>query len=266
MLTPGQIERFKADGVLILRDFFDREEILRGREEVLAYFGRPDSGDDWQLALGRHSSSQFHFQVPLSPGVHPRLTALYRSLHAGLEWHGEDDLMIRPGERSPYGLGMPAHLDFPVASPLRTLANNVIYYTDVRQGGGEFLYWPGSHRNAWDYFRRNPRDYMARGERSQDQTFALLLRELPSEPTAFLGKAGDLLIWHSLLMHSGSVNSRRETRIATVGRWGMPLDEAATYDFERDMWEHWQFAPRPEAIAKTSRVAHGEMAGEEGPG
>jgi hypothetical protein len=42
----------------------------------------------------------------------------------------------------------------------------------VKEHGGSFIYWPGSHHIAWQYFRECPDDYLAQGCRSQDQVFA----------------------------------------------------------------------------------------------
>jgi ectoine hydroxylase-related dioxygenase (phytanoyl-CoA dioxygenase family) len=169
---------------------------------------------------------------------------VYGALHRTAHWHGENELVVRPGSDDMAWLGARApHLDFPFAMPVRTLANNVLYLSDVEEFGGALMYWPGSHRVAWDYFRRNPPDYLAQGERSQDQVFQRLLQEVPNDPVQFTGRAGDLLIWHSLLLHSASVNKRPSARVATFGRWGIGLGDEPFYDFGSDMWSYWDFAP-----------------------
>lgn len=244
MLTTEQIETFKRDGVLILRGFFAPDTLAGWRDEVRRYFGHPATGDEWRSALTRHKADSFYLRQDPTPLEHPALREVYACLHATADWHGENELVVRPASEVAPWLGPRApHIDFPVHAPLRTLANNVIYLTDVRERGGAFMYWPGSHHAAWDYFRRNPADYLSRGERSQDQTFALLRQELDTEPVEFVGEAGDLLIWHSLLFHSASVNKRDETRLALFGRWGVLLHGEPFYDFDRDMWTYWDFSP-----------------------
>ncbi|HEX2078215.1 MAG TPA: phytanoyl-CoA dioxygenase family protein [Longimicrobium sp.] len=207
------------------------------------HYGWPVTGAEWREALASRGPGGFSLRDDPTPGTHPALREVYTSLHALAEWTGENELIIRPGNEPAPWLGPRApHVDFPVYAPLRTLANNVTYLSDVRERGGAFMYWPGSHNVAWDYFRRNPADYMSRGERSQDQTFALLRRELGCEPVEFVGDAGDLLVWHSLLFHSASVNTRDETRLALFGRWGVALGDEPVYDFDRDMWSYWDFS------------------------
>lgn len=245
MLTPQQVETFRRDGVLILRGFFPPRQVEGWREEIAGYFEAPATGDEWRAALRKHKADDFHLSTDPTPVLHGALRDVYRSLHATAPWAGENELLVRPAHEPVPWLGARApHLDFPIAAPVRTLANSVIYLSDVHERGGAFMYWPGSHRIAWDYFRRNPLDYLSQGERSQDQTFAILGQEMACEPVEFTGRAGDILIWHSLLFHSASVNTRAETRLALFGRWGVALGpDEEIYDFDRDMWAYWDFLP-----------------------
>jgi hypothetical protein len=246
MLTREQIDTFRRDGVLVLRGLFSAGEIAEWRNEVFDYFERPGSPDDWRTALTVHKSDDFRLRREPTPHGHPALRSVYESLHAVAQWTGENELLVRPGHEPVPWLGARApHLDFPLAAPVRTLANNVIYLSDVRERGGAFMYWPGSHRVAWNYFRRNPDDYLSRGQRSQDQTFAILRREIENEPVEFLGAAGDVLVWHSLTFHSASVNTRIEPRIAIFGRWGVHLGDEPIYDFDASMWSYWDFEALP---------------------
>jgi len=246
MLTQEQIDTFKRDGVLRLRGLFTPEETARWREEVFDYFERPAFPDEWRTALTVHPSDSFRLRGEPTPHDHPALRSVYESLHATAIWVGENELLVRPGDDPAPWLGArKPHLDFPIAAPVRTLANNVIYLADVREHGGAFMYWPGSHRTAWKYFRRNPDDYLSRGERSQDQTFAILGGEVEGEPVELVGAAGDVLVWHSLTLHSASINKRSEPRIAVFGRWGVELGDEPIYDFGRDIWSYWGFEAAP---------------------
>jgi hypothetical protein len=253
MLTVQQIETFKRDGAVILRGFFSPREVQDWREEIDRYFQFPATGDEWRAALRKHQSDNFHLGTDPTPVLHSALRDVYRTLHATASWTGENELLVRPAEEPVPWMGARApHLDFPIAAPIRTLANNVIYLSDVYEHGGSFMYWPGSHHIAWEYFRHHPLDYLSQGERSQDQTFEVLGHEMTRNPVEFTGQAGDLLIWHSLLFHSASVNTRAETRLALFGRWGVPLapGDEKIYNFDRDMWAYWVLPPA-ETVAET---------------
>jgi hypothetical protein len=243
MLTSGQIEAFKRDGVLVLRGFFDRDTVDRWRREIFEYFGQPGDGDSWRSALQIHKSDNFYLSDDPTPATHPELARVYGALHRSARWDGENELVIRPANEPARWCGARApHLDFPLYTPVRTLANNVIYLSDVEERGGAFMYWPGSHQTAWQYFRRRPQDYLSRGDRPQDDTFAILKAEMTGDPVEHVGEAGDLLIWNSLLLHSASVNKRDEPRLAIFGRWGVDRGDDEIYDFDDDMWRYWEFS------------------------
>jgi hypothetical protein len=242
MLTGDQIEAFKRDGVLVLRGFFSPDEIASWRSEVLRFFGEPMTATQWRAALRAHKCHDFRLRPDPAPETHDALSGVYVGLHDTIRWTGENELVIRAGEEEAPWLGARApHLDFPVYAPIRTLANTAFYLSDVKEHGGSFMYWPGSHRVAWQYFRDCPDDYLAKGSRGQDAVFARIKSRLTSSPIEFTGSAGDILIWHSLIFHSASVNKRAEARLAVFGRWGAPLADEPIYDFNADMWTYWNF-------------------------
>lgn len=243
MLTDTQIADFQRDGVLHLRGVFTDGEVAAWRRQVLDHFGHPADSDDWHAALRTTPQSGFRLDPPPSPASHPRLRAIYAALHRSAAWTGETELLVRPPWEQANWLGARApHLDFPVATAIRTLANNVLYLADVEPYGGPFMYWPGSHRIAWSYFAETPEDYLAQGTRSQDQVFERILASMTGQPVQFVGAAGDLLIWHALLLHSASVNVTSRPRIAIFGRWGTALVNETVYDFHADPWSYWDFA------------------------
>lgn len=251
MLTARQIDGFKRDGVIVLRGFYSGEEVRAWREQVRDYFGRPASGQAWRDALAARKPDDFRLSPDPTPRDHPRLAALYRELHATADWAGHNQLIVRAGDDPAEWRGPRlAHVDIPVYAPLRTLANNVLYLSTVRERGGGFVYWPGSHRVAWDYFAEFPEDYLATGERTHNQTFERLLERTGTEPVEFTGGPGDLLVWHALTLHSATINKRSEERIALFGRWGVVLGPGEDHDFGGDMWRHWRLQEAAPAFAK----------------
>jgi hypothetical protein len=59
MLSAEQVERFKQDGVLVLRQFFTGDEVARWRAQVQEYFDEPQDGDAWRAALATHKADSF---------------------------------------------------------------------------------------------------------------------------------------------------------------------------------------------------------------
>jgi hypothetical protein len=237
MLTAEQLEEFRRTGVVILRGFYSTEEVTRWRRDAIEHFGNPAAEMDWNDALQRHEHSSFRVSDDPTPATDERLRRLFASLGTS-DWTGNNELIVRPPQPDTPWLGARApHIDFPVGVPIRYLANTLTYFTPIESRGGAFMYWPGSHLVAWRHFAEYPLDYLSRGERSQGQTFELLMPRMPGQPVEFLGRPGDLLVWHHLLFHSPSVNKRPTTRLAYFGRWGQALDDdEPLYDFSGSPW------------------------------
>jgi hypothetical protein len=246
MLTPAQIGDFKRDGVLRLPAFFSADETRVMRSRVERHFGVPETPEAWRAAMLKTKSSAFDEAHMPAPTSHEKLSALFARVDPDVRWTGRNEVIIRAPEPGEPWLGARApHLDFPIGffgagQPVRTLVHFVIYLGDVGERGGAFMYWPGSHLVAWDHFRRHPLDYCSRGERGSVATFEIIGQQLASSPETFVGRAGDMLLFHSLLYHSGSTNLSDQPRIAIFGRWGAGIDPGVPhYDFDRDMWSYW---------------------------
>ena len=240
MLSSRQIEEFREQGCLILRGFYAPQEIDRWRRQVLDYVGHPADAAGWRSAMAACKGDSFQPDPDLSPALNPRLSSVYEALYGTPKWTGRTRLIVRAGrdEAEWRGPRLP-HIDIPYNAPVRTLINNVTYLSTVRSRGGAFIYWPGSHRIAWDYFREFPEDFMAEGERTWNQAYEAVTGRMTSDPVEFLGEPGDVLIIHSLTLHSASVNKNDETRVAIFGQWGVETDLPRRHEFHRDMWDGW---------------------------
>ena len=146
-----------------------------------------------------------------------------------------------------------------------------VYLEDIDEQGGCFTYWPRSHESTHEYFRQNPSQID--GSFGGAPEWEEFWNEEPhasrggdsarSKHTGvqFVGKKGDICIWHGGLMHSGSMNASGTTpRLALFGSFrnakmhtpddGIkppdfePLDspkrvQELRYDIPEDLWEHW---------------------------
>ncbi|OUS14603.1 hypothetical protein A9Q93_07485 [Nonlabens dokdonensis] len=241
MLSKDQIQYFMENGVLILRNFFSDDEVSTWRNQALNHHKNPKTSEEWKYAIMNCPSSEFHLKNDAHPAIHKKMNALYQCFNDQIEWTGENELVARRPEIDAEWLGARTpHLDFPVYDKIRTLANSVFYLNDVTPKGGPLMYWEKSHKVAWDYFKENPSHYMAQGDLSQGQIFEILTESMDSDPIPFYGKAGDLLIWHSLTLHSPSVNLSHDARLAIIGRWGATIkDEELRFDFSKNIWDKW---------------------------
>lgn len=243
MLSDAQVDQFRRDGVILLKGFYPPEEYRPWQAQIDAYFEHPTDTESWKRALVTHKGDSFQPDPDISPQLNPRLASVYRALYPAAHWVGRTRLIIRTGEDVAEwrGARLP-HIDVPYNAPIRTLVNNVTYLSDIRSHGGAFMYWPGSHRVAWDYFQQFPHDFMAEGERSYNQVYQRLTDRMETEAVEFVGEPGDVLVLHALTLYSASINKRPQTRIAVFGTWGVASDSARRHDFSTELWSGWTIA------------------------
>ncbi len=238
MLDSAQLSEYRRLGVLVQPRFFSPQQVEAWFEQMREFVGRPKDAREWAEALTDGSALGFALEPDPSPCHDPKLRGLLESIVPADELVGENDVLARHPEPGSRWTGPRApHLDFPIGRHQRDIVNTLFYLTDTLPRGGAFMYWPGSHLMAWDYFRRHPHDYGARGDQGQAEIFRRLGSELSMKPVEFTASAGDLLIWHPFLFHSASINVNASPRIGVFGRWGTAREPDEDYfGFKDDMW------------------------------
>jgi hypothetical protein len=102
------------------------------------------------------------------------------------------------------------------ANPIPMMVQGVLYLADTPADGGGFHCTPGMHKHFYEWVKTQPAD---RHPYRPDPT-GLDIQTIP-------GKAGDLLIWHSLLPHGNSRNRSTKPRLAQYITMFPPGDEAS---------------------------------------
>ena len=86
----------------------------------------------------------------------------------------------------------------------------VIYLADVPEPySGNFTVWPGSHRFFENYLKREGLEILSNGTPRVD---------LPEGPDMVTGNAGDLIIAHHQMIHTGGPNASPNIRYAAIAR------------------------------------------------
>lgn len=241
MLTPEQLQQFKDDGVLVLHDFFSPQEIDRWRCEVECFYEHPDSYEGWRKALDEYAPGKFKCKEMPTPVNHLKLSMLLHFFNKDVKWEGTQEFIPKKPNITGDWLGANTpHLDFPVNPPMRFLINTTFYLDNMMPYNAPFMYWKGSHKIAWDYFRQKPEEYGTGTYLQQQQTFKNITDLMQKDPIAFTGRSGDLLIWNPFLLHSPSANISYNPRFAFIGRWGTKVHSHELYSvFSGDMWRSW---------------------------
>ena len=103
-----------------------------------------------------------------------------------------------------------------------------VYLSQIEAQGDGSTIWPDSHKVWGEFFRYHDVDCLPGG---------IAPFEL-GESYEFMGKPGDVCLWHSLLTHTAGHNISRNVRIAARTR-RKDLNQIR-YDFPEDMWKYWK--------------------------
>jgi hypothetical protein len=107
----------------------------------------------------------------------------------------------------------------------------VIYLADVLEPySGNFTVWPKSHRTIADFLRRRGHEVLASG---------LPPLEYPEEPVMVTAHAGDLILAHSLIFHTGGANLSPNVRHAVIARFKHKENDAIGKAGYTDLWREW---------------------------
>lgn len=137
-----------------------------------------------------------------------------------------------------YGSQQPTHADYPwvTASIPSNLAASWIPVEDVHINSGPLYYYAGSHRKVKKFNFGNGIFYNGKYSTKTPIDFANYLddtcQKLKLKKETLLIKKGDILIWHSALVHGGSlINDPEQTRKSFVCHYsseqGLPFHRAA---------------------------------------
>ena len=212
-LSQDEIDRFQADGFLLINDFFSHEELDRFGESMDAAVQRRTSGDDRNLADKSLYEQTFVQCMGIwedEPSVrpftfHPKLCASAAALLQSdciRLWH-DQALYKEVGGRQ-----TDAHLDFPfwpVDKP--DLVSVWIPFDDVGPGGGMMSYVQGSHTMGINQFVDIGQ---LRGGEPLDLLQTPEVAERPLVPVA--APKGSAIFHHACTIHAADANETARTR------------------------------------------------------
>jgi len=107
----------------------------------------------------------------------------------------------------------------------------VIYLDDVPEPySGNFTVWPKSHTFFEDHFKQVGHEILSEGMPKVD---------LPEPPVMVTGKAGDFIIAHHAMVHTGGPNASPNVRYATIARLKHKDANENGVDVYTDIWREW---------------------------
>ena len=177
-------------------------------------------------------------------GLHPKLSAFAEQLGGGDFVLGDGVPIITwPNTEQAWEYPRGGHIDGYGSllgwSPFMFGATMYLY--DVEPRGGSFFYWPDSHHTAHRYFRDHPDDVDGAFLEQDGFNWHIFCDNPGTGSREYVAKAGDVVLWHAYLTHSGSMNSRSSPRIALFARWyhKRHKDREFRYEVPEDLWKYW---------------------------
>lgn len=217
--TQEQIYNFIENGFLILKGFYDSEEVDKINAEVdrLLTIGKTDFN-----YTGKKIMDAYRFSEVIDKDFfrNKRLLKLLEFLM---------DKKIIPFQTINFiqGSEQRAHSDsiHMTTHPPGYLIATWTALEDVDENNGPLFYYPGSHRmpilTTQDYDSGNSKFFLGKNSNKKyEDKVEEVLKEACFEKAYFHAKKGDVLIWHANLLHGGeAINKKGATRKSMVSHY-----------------------------------------------
>jgi len=243
MLTADEVEFFKQNGYVILRSAIAPVVIDTWRRAFWEMIeADPDDRSSWRkkpyVAEGftLPEAAQFRNQPAVSEAV---------AQLGGGRFRGDSGppLVHWPNGSNAWSPTQWGHVDgYPPSFWFPFMLAATAYAYDVESMGGAFTYWPQSHLTTHKRFLANPEMIDGKWSREPDFDWSsrnefTQLAPLPSRE--FTARAGDVILWHSFLVHTGSANIRNWPRVGMFARFWHEDQEAIKYEVPENLWKYW---------------------------
>ena len=240
-LDEEQIAFFKEEGYLILKGFIDPQQVAEWRGQFWRHVGAdphdPASWPDSYVIEG--------FGVDPAFGQLPQMQSAIAQLGGGKFAGGGGSMLVHwPSGKDEWAWPGQGHIDGygPGGWSGGFMLGATTYLDDVEDRGGAFTFWPRSHGPVQDFFREFPEqiDGSFRERDDWEQRQWGLFSDLSTHgPQQFVARAGDVILWHCFMCHTGSGNIRQRPRLGVFARWHHEDRESMRYEVPEDMWKYW---------------------------
>ena len=239
--TTQQIQFFKENGYMIIKNMIAPETLETWRKQIWAHFDSsletPQTWPNDRLIEG------FTFD-PLDKtfGRLPQVTSVVAQLSGGefTTTGGGGPLFTWP---SPPGIEWifphSSHIDGYGDSWMPFMLGATTYLYDVESRGGGFGYWPRSHLTTHEYFLKDPAQIDGRFQEREGWNWSDFSDRAPEAPREFIGQAGDIMFWHSFVVHGASMNVRSEPRFGMFVRFQHKQQDSIKYEVPENIWKYW---------------------------
>jgi ectoine hydroxylase-related dioxygenase (phytanoyl-CoA dioxygenase family) len=211
VLSAADHAFFEENGYVIVPNAVPRENLDAVIAAIWGFLGMdPNDPEDWYRPPHRTGGmvEMYQHQALWDNRQYPRVYEAFREIMgADALWVSMDRACMKPPshpDHPDYDHKGFLHWDADVTQvPRRFGVQGVLYLTDTAEDQGGFQCIPGIHRRVDELLEHQPPGADPR----RPDLSGLTPRPIP-------GKAGDLLIWHRLLLHGNGHNVSHRPRLA----------------------------------------------------
>lgn len=230
-LTPTDYAFWQENGYVIIPNAVPQENLDQVVNAIWTFLDMDASDPNTWYPVERQRNSMvemYHNQAMWDNRQHPRVYGAFADVW-GIDnlWVSLDRVSMNPPDRPDWGYKGFTHWDIDTTQdPPPFMVQGVLYLTDTDANQGGFHCVPGFHNIFHEWVKTQPVD---RDPRRPDLTGYI------SQPIP--GKAGDLLIWHSLLPHGNGQNLSNRPRLAQYITMFPARNDEGERQFRAQAWQ-----------------------------
>lgn len=235
VLTPQDHAFFKENGYVVIHEAVPQENLDALIRAIFDFLEMdPDNQEDWYREPLRPSGmvEMYQHQALWDNRQYPRVHAAFAEIWENERlWVSFDRACLKPPSNPNHpnydNKGF-IHWDTDTSKPPFGFGvQGVLYLSDTDEDQGGFQCVPGMHRGLEEWIKTQPAD---RNPRVPDLTGRTVV-PIP-------GKAGDLLIWNSLLPHGNGHNRSNRPRLAQyISMWPAREQDEEYRQYRINCWQ-----------------------------
>ena len=207
VLSPDDRNFWEENGYLVIHDAVPPKNVEAATKAIYEFSEMdPDHPESWYSDPPRTSIMVeiYHHQalwdVRQSPRIYEAFTEIWGTKKL---WADFGRASINPPVRHDFPFYGKLHFDIALKPPIRLNIQGILYLTDTPAHQGAFMCVPGFHKKIEDWLESLPE-----GADPNEQD----LEAFGAVP--IVGRAGDLILWHSALPHWARANTGTRPRVA----------------------------------------------------
>ncbi len=257
MLSAADRDFWEENGYVIIPNVVPKENLAAVVDVVWDFLGMdPENPATWYSQPAWHQRTGmvelYQHQALWNNRQHPNVHRAFAEIFGDEKlWVSLDRANMNPPARADWDYQGFIHWDFdPTTWPIGTRVQGVLCLTDTDEAQGGFQCVPGSHKRVPEILERQPPD----AELRRPDITGLTVKSIA-------GKAGDLIIWHTALLHGNGRNRTDRPRLAQYITMSPAKEEdEALRNHRIDSWQHRTTPGRFPGDPRKWEAEHGQTA------